>query len=530
MKMYAALLKAVLINDIRQLIYHPKRKNYSNIASHLIFPIFISFTISLSLFQTAELYYYSFFILTFSMLITTMTLLIEFSNRIIRPDDLEIWLPHPVNPQTLFYVKLGQIGIYILLLSGLTSLVPSLLISFDARANFMFGFQLWLSVLFANALLALLLTVFYIVIGHLSSKQKSRHIVVIFQIVIALMLVGLHQWGARISQETSWQLFLASHPFLKFLPSVWINELLGWSSGFWKLHFVHSPTILLFAFIALLGITTCLMPSIFFALLQKQPAGSKTNKSTSHWIRIWLSFPFFSSEFKSGAWMMWYLLKRDRTILIPMLPPLTFPLIILFFRLYDGHSIQFFSNLYMPEFQDSFFPYLMTSIFFTLFLIHNSLQYSKDHKAFWILQKSLGKHPEQFCQGIRWIVFTHIILPVIVILYLFYGLILSFPLNIIHGLILTSMAVFGMVYFNFIFPLLPFSRHRQSRKNLLPSLIAAIIPLLVFEYLFFKLIHIKQGYILYILLLLLITSFGLELGGSLRIRKKVLQKMRGFNA
>ncbi len=529
MKLYWTLLKTVLINDVRQQFYHPEKKNYSNSLNQIVFPVLLSLTISLSLFQTSEVYYYAFFILTFSMLITTFTFLVEFSTRIIKPEDLEIWISKPVPSKSLFFVKLGQVIITIVMVSCLTTVIPSILISFALSANAWFGLQLWLTALFANTILAFLIMIIYIGIGLLSTYQKSKQILIIFQLIIAFFLIGLHQWGVRISQETSWADFLTAHPFLKALPSVWFNTLLGCFSGLWAQNPGLMPLYFLLAFFILTGISIGVLPKLYFKLLQAQPAETAVKPPIRRFIEKPIESKYLSSAFKGGIWLIWHLIKRDRSVLIPLLPPLTFPLIIIFFQLYDGQSI-LFMNESENSFQVSFFPLIITSIFFTVYLLHNSLQYAKNHKAFWIIHLSLKHDAEKFNRGIRLGIFGILMTPVLILLSLLYAIILPFPFNISHALILYVLTFFSIPYFNLLYPLLPFSQPRQSRKNSLPQMIISFIPLLVFEYLFYTLVHTSKTHILHYLILMTLLGISMEFGGSLRIRKKMLQQMRGLHA
>ncbi len=512
-----------LINDLRSLIRHPNKKKKGWL-SHLILPLFLSMSLTVSLFQTEHLFHFTFFMLSFSMLMTAFSIMIELGTRIMRPEDIEIWMVRPVSGRHLYLAKYLQILTYVWILTGITIIIPCILSLLRPETNTLFPLVLFGTALLANGFMTAILVVFYTGLTHLLSTRKSKNIVGFLQLFVALLLIGIHQWSHYIPQWTSLSEALDQQPVLYGLPPLWFVIVIDWISGQWHGSSIV-PVLIILCTITLWFMVLARIPVHYAKLTASEKDTTKSGEKPDRFILKRLDQFNISMETRGGFYLGWNLLKKDKSIFMPILATMALPLMLLVFRLTEGRSI----GLYPEPGQslwNATFPMLMLAIFFTMYFIHNGLKYAKNHEACWCYQTSAFSRWDQFYRGIKIAIFIRVLLPLFLLLGILFAFTVEWPINLLQTTLIFFMGLIGFSWFSMIFTHLPFSQKRVQRSgHSWPLFILSSIPLVLFGFTFYYILVIKPeltGFLLFLPILLLILF---ETVGGRKIHHQLLRQM-----
>ena len=173
---------------------------------------------------------YAFYVFT-NVALLLASLMIQFSNLILSPDEYQIVAPRPIGSKTFFAVKLAHLLVYVNTL-GLLLYLPSAVSVSVVNRNF------WLLLSFAMAGLILTTTVgtalavfCALVLKLINRKSMQRVIGYTELILISLFYFGYFAVGRLISMEAFAQVGNGSYPWIYLTPPAWFAALVKFPAG-----------------------------------------------------------------------------------------------------------------------------------------------------------------------------------------------------------------------------------------------------------------------------------------------------------
>ncbi len=448
------------------------RRKISPFIWSLIFYGFISLGLAGSLVTKATPFMYSLLILTYSMAMIVFSVLLEFGNTIVSPNDTDVLAFRPISSRTYFLAKLANLFFYVLLMGTALCLLPSLLGLAVRGTTWIFPVVFYPVAMIANLTAAAFVLLVYTSLLRMMDYERFKDLLAYIQTGFAFLMFFFYQLIPRMSNDFFRQGIDVTGPWLYAVPPAWyagsIQAILQLNSkaDFWLTLLAVSGTTLLFIF-SFRRISLQYVNKI--AYLQ---AKTKVKKElpvpvpVSHrrpWRNrlIWkiLRHP----EAVAGYSFSLTMLKQDRWVKMTLYPSLGFPLAFLTLGIIQGEINDPFAPISQSNFSMSYMV-----VFFVFFMIHvliRGVQYAQEPEAAWIFHVTPNASPGRFYQGIQWMLFTRLIAPFFVIL----GIIYCTQIPWIHAIQYTlSLFIFGLVLFAVVLFLVkdyPFSRKREKGER-----------------------------------------------------------------
>lgn len=181
----------------------------------------------------------------------SITILLEFSNLILSPDDYTILAPHPVNSRTFFAAKALHLVGYVTILATAMLLIPTVTAGIRYQS-------VWLAVVtylsgWSCALAtALLFIVIYTAMLRIINRETMNRVLGYLQLALVALLYFLYFVGMNsVSKLAATDLNRFNHPLLNLIPPVWYASWVGLAAGDWRVDWMISAGVGLGALLAL---------------------------------------------------------------------------------------------------------------------------------------------------------------------------------------------------------------------------------------------------------------------------------------
>jgi ABC-2 type transport system permease protein len=451
----------------------PRRKISPFIWS-LLFYGFISMGLSGSLVQKATPFLYSLLIFTYSMAMIIFSVLLEFGNTIVSPDDTDVLAFRPISSRTYFLAKLGNLFFYVLIMGTSLCLFPSIIGLALKGTTILFPFIFFPVAMIANLTAAAFVILVYTSLLRIMPYERFKDLLAYIQTVFVFLIFFLYQLIPRMSSNFIKQGVDVNGPWLYAAPSAWyagsVQIILGLNGGtnIWLALLAASSTVLLFS-ISFRRIS--LQYSNKIACLQSEKK-SKKDKPVSLPLHsqihqgnrlVWkiLRYPEAMAGYSFSSTM----LKRDRWVKMILYPSLGFPLAFLLIAILQRDIIDPYASSLS---QSNTFGMSYMVVFFVFFMIHmliTGIQYSQEWEASWIYYVVPMASPGRFYLGIQWTLFSRLLIPFFVIL----GIVFCTQIHWIHAiqhtfsLFILSLVLFATVLF--LVKVYPFSKKREKGER-----------------------------------------------------------------
>ncbi len=149
----------------------------------------LSAFLSAAVIKTDDVFLGNFIVITVQMVFMAVTILLEFSNLILSPEDFPILSPHPVNSRTFFVAKLLHMMIYVMLLAVLLGLAPAVVTAVHFKQPLLFV-PSFLGCWAAATATAFFFAVFYTVMLRLTNRDRMHRYLSYLQLIMIFMLFG----------------------------------------------------------------------------------------------------------------------------------------------------------------------------------------------------------------------------------------------------------------------------------------------------------------------------------------------------
>jgi ABC-2 type transport system permease protein len=427
-----ALVRVSLLSEWRQ----QQRKTSKHfripvLIRSLIFYLIMGFGLGISLINRAPPLLYTLLCYAYFMIMTGFAVIMEGSQVLLIPEDLDVLMHRPLSSSTFFLARLLHMMVFILIFSAGLCFGPAVVTFFYPETPQFFPLLFWglahLVVLFTAAGMMLL----YIWMLRVIRFDKLKSFVYIMQFVFTLILILVYQFIARSGWESSATRFQIDQSWVQWLPPGWFTLII--SSIIQPS--IHPP---FFVYIVI-GTTATIMAiglqrlSVNYmqdvTLLSLHVPEQKRYSAFTLPTRSVRTRLFPDSEKRAGFFLALQMLRRDKLVKMTILPTIAIPLVILLWGLIEGDIQDPFT---IPVTGQGSTPIQMLPFFiaFMFFMIMRGALYSQDWEAAWIFQSTPIESPKRFIRGAQQGLITGAIIP----FYLILLVILCFRFNPIHAL------------------------------------------------------------------------------------------------
>lgn len=463
-----ALLKAFLVMDFRnQAFGQVTRSGAKDIFSPLYWVtgqnLLISCFVAGLLFARVESFAFAFVCLGVSMLVCVTSIIVEFNEIVLSPDDLNVLGHQPISYRTYATARLMNLFLYVAYIVLTLNVVPAILGVGFRETTPGFALTYSLATIVGSFFAAGCIILFYVTIFGGNPSTKVQETLAWTQ--AALMLITGYG-GQAVLRDTRDQLEMAIYQlpdWIQWTPPGWLahfvvssNEGLlttqWWVLGLaailtaavWLLVYVHLTK----AYARLASMSSSDAPGVSRSL--KTP-GSLFAKPTSGWL---LSR---SADERVGYWFCKTMLGRDHNFRMRIWPTFGITIAFLGIGVFTGELVD------PLEVRGRTVAITLTAIYslvLPLPAIFYSMRFSKDYQASWIFSAAPIEDPAAFARGIEKAILLWVMLPFLVGVAIVLSFVWSDPLHIaLHCVVAALLIAFSaFVSSGLIFRQIPFSQ------------------------------------------------------------------------
>jgi ABC-2 type transport system permease protein len=463
-----ALVRVSLLSEWRQQQRKTAKKfKIPVLIRSLIFYLIMGFSLGISLINRAPPLLYTLLCYAYFMIMTGFAVIMEGSQVLLIPEDLDVLMHRPLSSSTFFLARLLHMMVFILIFSAGLCFGPAVVTFFYPETPQIFPLVFWglshLVVLFTAAGMMLLYTWMLRVIRF----EKLKSFVYIMQFVFTLILILVYQFIARSGWESSATRFQIDQSWVKWLPPGWFTLIIG--------SIIQPGTQLSFFVFIVIGAAVVSMAIGFqrlsvsymqdVSLLSLHVSEKKRHSTYALPTRSVWTHLFPDSENRAGFFLALQILRRDKLVKMTILPTIAIPLVILLWGLIEGDIQDPFT---FPVTGQGSTPIQMLPFFiaFMFFMIMRGALYSQDWEAAWIFQSAPIESPKRFIHGVQQGLITGAVIP----FYLILLVILCFRFNPIHALqhtlFLFCLGMAFLAILNLKENEFPFSKKRERGERI----------------------------------------------------------------
>ncbi|MBN2030198.1 hypothetical protein JW824_08120 [bacterium] len=450
------------------------RQRRSPIFRSLIFHGLMSLLLSTSLVLRTSLSFFSFLMMTYSMVMIMFGVILEFGNIIIHIDDADILLHRPIGSRTYFLAKYCNFLFYVVLMSMASGFFPSIVGLLISEATWIFPIVFLSVTLIANITAASFIVLIYTGLLKLMKYERFKDILVYVQMGFAFVIFFTYQLIPRVSGETMAEPFEISAGGLYLIPSVWyaglIQMLMGWSDS------PVQPVVL----IGLIATATLIFLSFQRISLRyarlisdnqtcSEPVSTRSAQKIStfkkeflyNWIKRILKYP----ESVAAFYLTSQMIKHDRLVKMGVYPLFGMPFALMVLAVIEKRVMDPFVKESVPELAGPS-SMVVFFIFFMVYFFLMSMVNSRDWEAAWLYCIVPLESPGRLYRGVRLEILLHLILP----FFILFGILYCIQISWIHAIQYTlSLLFLSLICFSvcvFAIKDYPFSIRRERGEGI----------------------------------------------------------------
>jgi ABC-2 type transport system permease protein len=469
---FRELLHVSLISELRQQNTQKKKRRIPFLVRSLLFYLIMGFSFAFSLITRASPSLYTLLSYSYFMLMSGFAVVLECSQVLLIPDDLDILGHRPISSSTFFLARVSHLLIFILIFSTVLSIGPTVVSFFLGGTPASFPLSFWggafLTILFTASLTIFL----YSSLLGLVKYEKLRSLVMVIQLIFTGILVFLYQWIARTGWEYSMMNFRLEETWIRWLPPAWFASIVesiynpSSKTALYSLAIFAGFLVMLilgFRRISLSYLQNVSLPEQTLSVkLQSEQPMMKRERFWSGWILKILHHP----ETRAGFYLTFNLLYRDRSVKMTLLPVMMPPVVILFWGLFDGSLKDPFTAGLSTGNGPGSMQLIPFFIAFLIYMIIHGSGYSADWEAAWVYDASPIASSLHLRRGVR----SGLLLGLIVPFYLILTILILFRFFWLHALQhVFYLAVLGGLFASLISRKnndFPFSKKREKGERI----------------------------------------------------------------
>jgi ABC-2 type transport system permease protein len=490
-----ALVRVSLLSEWRQQQQKGGKKfKIPILIRSLIFYLIMGFSLGISLINRAPPLLYALFCYAYFMIMTGFAVIMEGSQILLVPEDLDVLMHRPLSSSTFFLARLLHMMIFIIIFSTGLCFGPAVVVFFYPETPQLFPLVFWGVAYFAVLFTAAGMILLYTWMLRVFRFEKLKSFIYIIQFVFTLILILVYQFIARSGWESSATRFQIDQSWIQWLPPGWFTLIIssiiqpGNHPSFFVFIVIGATLAVMVIGFQRLSVNYMEDVSLLSLHAPEQKRHSASAFPTkSIWTRL---FP--DSESRAGFFLALQILRRDKLVKMTILPTIAIPLVLLLWGFIEG-DIQ--DPFIIPVTGQGSTPIQMLPFFiaFMFYMIMRGALYSQDWEAAWIFQSAPIASPKRFIQGVQRGLITGAIIP----FYLILLMILCFRFNPVHALQHTLfLYCLGMVFLailNLRENEFPFSKKRERGERIGGfSFMLWLIPFQIITYLLQMIAYTSQ--------------------------------------
>lgn len=470
---FRMLLKISLVNEWRE--QHQTRKKKRRIPvffRSLIFYLIMGFSLGASLVTRTTPQLYTFFCYAYFMMMTGMAVILECSQVLMIPEDLDILSHRPVSSPTLFWARIAHMLVFVLFFCIVLCVGPAVISLFLPGAPHAFPLTFSGIALLAVLFTAALTLLFYSALIRQMRFEKLKSLVTGIQFFMILILVFLYQWIARTGWETDGMQFQIRESWMRWMPPGWFAAV---TDAVYRPESLRMFALSIPVLAAVLSILIIAFHHLSLHYLQDAagqdaaaPEMRKRGRSRKRETikgRLSDRIRIRDPEFRAGLFLAIHLLRRDRSVKLTLLPMLAMPSVILIWGIIESDIADPFV---MPAFGSGAGSMQMLPFFivFLIFMTLNGSAFIKDWEARWIYLSAPLESPARFRRGVRAGLFLAIVIPFYLLLLLVFCTQFSWVHAVQHTVYLLLLGLLFLSLMSFRRQAFPFSRKRERGERI----------------------------------------------------------------
>ncbi|MFH1861875.1 MAG: hypothetical protein ABH878_03590 [bacterium] len=512
---FRTLLQSYLLMDLRSSSFAQATNTK---AKDSISPLFwvvaqyllISVITCLYLYHRVDAYFFALINLGISIFVVVTSLIVEFHEVVMDPEDLKIIGHHPISPRTYAATRLTNLLGYVLLVSAALNIVPAISGIGLADAGWTFFPAYALAALLGNGIAVGLVILLYSLILGSSPAEKTKDILAWTQVAL-IMVLFYTGWMTIIRNPQNTIEMMAYHlpEWVHYLPVAWLAALVDSFNAYAS----SAPRWWMLAGFLLAAILIAGL-----AVLTLSRAYSRFEPGRSAWysrdlpplpspgnlVSSLVQKIIPKRDEQAFFWLGCTMLNRDTNLKMRGLPQLAIIVTVVVIGLLTG----LMRDPWNAAGGNSILSYLCIYLLaYPLPLMLHSFQYSRHAEGSWILKivpiASFNSMRRGLFKAIIWRMFFPLFVGLTIVFAWHWG-------NPLHALLHTSIGILitlaaGFATLIWIGPFLPFSRPISRGETLgAVSLFASILSALALGlgWLHAYAIHFQYGFWIYLLFLI----------------------------
>ncbi|HZN32703.1 MAG TPA: hypothetical protein VFB80_02760 [Pirellulaceae bacterium] len=421
-RMFRALVRAFVLMDFRNQQF---ARSTATGPKAVISPLFwvlgqnliVGLICAVVMFARVDAFFFALVCLGISCLMTATSLVVEFNEVVLTPDDLDVVGHLPVPLRTYAAARMANLLVYVLVVLASLNLYPAIV-----GAGLRDAPWWWLPAYSAAALVSGLVTggiviLIYAVVMRGKDYSQSQELLAWVQVVMILVLFYGGQLALRDAQQGIQMAAYRPPEFVHWLPTTWLARAVA-ADVRWP---VQSHVGVIGGFLlAAVVLSACVAAELTQLYGRLQP-GSATWRPTrlrplappgalSAPLATWLTRP---GEERTGYWLAWTMLRRDVNLTMRCWPSFGIVLAALALGYFSSQLANPFLGASTKGVLSLAAIYLLAPCLPPIF---QHLNASREHAASWVLRSAPLANRFAFAEGIRKAVTYRLAVPVLLLL------------------------------------------------------------------------------------------------------------------
>ncbi len=388
--------------------------------------------------QRTNLFGFSLLTIALSMVFIILSIIIEFNEIIVNPDDSEILTFRPISSRTYFWVKMANLFFYVTTMGLALNLPPAIIGLLFPETQWTFTFLYLFVGWIAQITIASFVIILYSLLVRIFNYQRLKDVLAYTQVLFTFVIFVGYQFLIRLSSKIEYNFNLEASWNI-ITPPAWYGSIivLFYNSADVRIFMLSIAAFLftLFTFVFAFRNLSLDYAQTIYKLSESSRVREKVQSSSAHKsnfiLKGWLIRDIYE---KVGYNLVSRYMRRSRSLRTRIFPSFAMPLVIMGLMILDR------------EFQDPFLPGVGFQTFMPmLFLVWVAVFFfqliptSDDWKASWIFHVI----PIENFEKIYWGCLKAIIAKYITPYFLFVLCVLSTQMSLWHS--------FLVCFFNYIF-------------------------------------------------------------------------------
>ncbi len=463
--------KAMLVTSIRMDFRGQPgpggKRRLSPVTRSLIVVAIMGTALAAGLMNRATPFFYALLILSYSMVMTAFSVILELGQTLINPEDGDVLSHRPVTSRTYFMARLTNLLFYIAIIATSMCLIPSALGPAVRGNTWTFIPVFFLVSLIANVTTGAAVLLLYTALLRMMRYERFKDVIAYLQIGFAFILFFVYQLIPRISMTAFVNERTLSGKWLYALPPAWFAGAVQFILGETGMRVTALAAVAGFSSL-LLWVFSFRRISLDYARLisELQTASEPAPRIRNEASRSVRRFREWNAhiDMQNGYRFVLTQMRRDRTVKMALYPIFGMPLAVTALTILEGGLADPFINVSWGA-QGGYTPMIQFFIFFMIYFFIRGLSYSSNWEAAWIFHTAPIRSPGSFFQGVKLAVFFRLLVPFFFILSGLYCL----QIPIVHALKhMATLFLFGLVAFSAVSLMIreyPFSKKRERGER-----------------------------------------------------------------